>query len=72
MKWFFHSYAEQTTDARERACADKINAISTAVAHHAMSPLTSPYFLFNADGTSFQTLVIYDVSICITIFKPYI
>ena len=34
--------AEQTTDARERACADKINAISTAVAHHAMVPLTSP------------------------------
>ena len=47
--------AEQTTDARERACADKINAISTAVAHHAMVPLTSPYLLFNADGTSFQT-----------------
>ena len=26
--------AEQTTDARERACADKSNAISTAVTHH--------------------------------------
>ena len=27
----------------------------TAVAHHAMVPLTSPYLLFNADGTSSQT-----------------
>ena len=47
--------AEQTTDARERACADKINAISTAVSHHTMVPLTSPYLMSNADGTSFQT-----------------
>ena len=42
--------AEQTTDARERACADKINAISTAVSHHTMVPLTSPYLMFNADS----------------------
>ena len=46
--------AEKTTNARERACADKINAISTAVAY-IMVPLTSPYLMSNADGTSFQT-----------------
>ena len=45
--------AEQTTNACERACADTINAISTAVAHHTMVPLTSPYLMYNADGTSF-------------------
>ena len=47
--------AEQTTDARSKACADKINAISTAVAHFLMVPLTRPELMFNADGTSFQT-----------------
>ena len=47
--------AEQTTNACERACADTINAISTAVAHHTMVPLTSPYLMFNVDGTSCQT-----------------
>ena len=47
--------AEQTTDARSKACADKINAISTPVAHFLMVPLTRPELMFNADGTSFQT-----------------
>ena len=45
--------AEQTTDAREKACADKRNAVSTAVGHSMVT--TSALLMFNADGTSFQT-----------------
>ena len=45
--------AEQTTDARGKACADKRNAISTAVGHSMVT--TSSLLLFNAGGTSFQT-----------------
>lgn len=47
--------AEQTTDARAVATADKLNAVSTAAAHFLMMPLTSPHLVINADGTSFQT-----------------
>ena len=47
--------AEQTTDARAKATADKINAISVAAAHHLMMPLTDPHITINADGTSYQT-----------------
>ena len=47
--------AEQTTDARAKATADKINAISVAAAHYLMMPLTDPHITINADGTSYQT-----------------
>ena len=47
--------AEQTTDARAVATADKLNAVSVAAAHFLMMPLTSPHLVINADGTSFQT-----------------
>ena len=42
--------AQQTTDARGKACADKRNAISTAVGHSVVT--TSSLLLFNAGGTS--------------------
>ena len=41
--------AEQTTDARMKACSDEINAIATAVAHEVMVPLTVAELIFNAD-----------------------
>ena len=47
--------AEQTTDARAVATADKLNAVSVAAAHFLMMPLTSPHLVINSDGTSFQT-----------------
>jgi hypothetical protein len=47
--------AEQTTNARAIACADKRNAVSTAVAHSIMMPMTSIHLSINADGTSFNT-----------------
>jgi hypothetical protein len=47
--------AEQTTDTRAVATADKLNAVSVAAAHFFMMPLTSPHVVINADGTSFQT-----------------
>ena len=47
--------AEQTTDARAIATADKLNAVSVAAAHFLVMPLTSPHLVINADGTSFQT-----------------
>ena len=47
--------AEQTTDARAKATGDKINAISVAVAHFLMMPLSDPNITINADGTSYQT-----------------
>ena len=48
-------YAEQTTDARAVATANKYNAVSVAVAHHLMMPLTNAHIAINADGTSYQT-----------------
>ena len=48
-------YAEQTTDARAVATANKYNAVSVAVAHHLVMPLTNPHIAINADGTSYQT-----------------
>ena len=62
-------YAEQTTDARAVATANKYNAVSVAVAHHLMMPLTNAHITINADGTSYQTggaltdkiRVIYDI-----------
>jgi transposase len=47
--------AEQTTNARAVATADQLNAVSTAVAHYLMMPLTSPHITINSDGTSFMT-----------------
>lgn len=47
--------AEQTTDARAKATADKVNAISVAAAHYLMMPLSDPNITINADGTSYQT-----------------
>ena len=47
--------AEQTTDARTKATADKINAISVAAPHYLMMPITDPRIIINADGTSYQT-----------------
>ena len=46
---------EQTTDARDVATADKLNAVSVAAAYFLVMPLTSPHLVINADGTSFQT-----------------
>lgn len=48
-------YAEQTTDARAIATANKYNAVSVAVAHHLVMPLTDAHIAINADGTSYQT-----------------
>jgi hypothetical protein len=48
-------YAEQTTDARAIATANKFNAVSVAVAHYLMMPLINPHIAINADGTSYQT-----------------
>ena len=48
-------YAEQTTDARAVATANKYNAVSVAVAHHLMMPLMNAHIAINADGTSYQT-----------------
>ena len=42
--------AEQTTDVRGRACTDKVEAVSTAVAHLNMVSLSSPHLICNADG----------------------
>ena len=47
--------AEQTTDARALATADKLNSVSIAAAHYLMVPLTSPHLMINADGTSYAT-----------------
>ena len=47
--------AEQNTDARAAATADKRNSISVAVALQLMTRLTRPELLINADGTVFQT-----------------
>ena len=47
--------AEQTTDARAVATADKLNSVSIAAAHHLMVPLSSPYLIINADGTAYST-----------------
>jgi hypothetical protein len=47
--------AERTTSARVLACAGKRNAVSVAVAHSFMMPLTSIHLAINTDGTSFQT-----------------
>ena len=47
--------AEQTTDARAIATADKLNSVSIAAAHFLMVPLTSPYLIINADGTAYST-----------------
>lgn len=47
--------AEQTTDARALATADKLNAVSTAIAHYLMVPLTVPQLIINMDATSFET-----------------
>lgn len=47
--------AEQTTDARAIATANKFNAVSVAAAHSLMMPLTNPHIAINADGTSYQT-----------------
>jgi hypothetical protein len=47
--------AEQTTDARAVATADKLNSVSIAAAHFLMVPLTSPHLIINADGTSYST-----------------
>ena len=48
-------YAEQTTDARAVATANKYNAVSVAVAHFLAMPLTNAHIAINADGTSYQT-----------------
>ena len=48
-------YAEQTTDARAVATANKYNAVSVAVAHFLAMPLTKAHIAINADGTSYQT-----------------
>ena len=48
-------YAEQTTDARAVATANKYNAVTVAVAHHLVMLLTNPHTAINADGTSYQT-----------------
>ena len=48
-------YAEQTTDARAVATANKYNAVSVAVAHHLVMPLTNPDIAVNVDGTSYHT-----------------
>ena len=47
--------AEQTTDARALATADKLNSVSIAAAHYLMVPLTSPHLMINADSTSYAT-----------------
>lgn len=47
--------AEQTTDARAIATADKLNSVSIAAAHYLMVPLSTPYLMINADGTSYST-----------------
>jgi hypothetical protein len=47
--------AEQTTDARSKAVADKLNTVSCAVAHSLMVPMTVPCLMLNSDGTSIQT-----------------
>jgi hypothetical protein len=43
------------TDARAVATANKYNAVSVAVAHYLLMPLTNPHIAINADGTSYQT-----------------
>ena len=47
--------AEQTTDARAVATADKLNSVSIAAAHFLIVPLSSPYLIINADGTAYST-----------------
>ena len=47
--------AEQTTDARAVATADKLNSVSIAAAHYLTVPLSTPYLIINADGTSYST-----------------
>lgn len=47
--------AEQTTDARAIATADKLNSVSTSAAHFDLVPLTSPHLIMNVDATSVET-----------------
>jgi hypothetical protein len=45
--------AEETTAAREKACADHSNCASLAAGCHFFSPLATSYCTINADGTQF-------------------